>query len=442
MPYTMSTKQLSIVNQKPIALTYDSFPIYKVPGHIKYEETNHTSSVPSMASPMGNTNRIDIEPANDDFYVIEELYLDWLATNSSGTEAPTFLNVFSTIQEVVLKINGSIVDHLKGQNDIICAVSDYLHEHADYVTHALGRCRSENANTYNGETVAVSSTLQFSLPMTVLFPFLKGLAVGGKDSKVWKITFEVTFTSNTNTASSLTFSVKSNTTSNAYSTNLTYSNIQIRNCFYRPSSEVRDLVLQRVGARMYRIAHENVTQTVAWNTINTDYTRINLNTTFTKSIKNIRGMYVFIDVPAARTAFNDADSAELWSGAAYIGVKILHSGRVILDHSNAVNDLKKRRDYNRLVHKKMWGKELPLAVMTESDNLPRYYFLETFIDLTNVEVFDQHELAVSSLNNMENIEIQLYCASALGASVQLHTVLEYVEEIQHDGKGNYRQANL
>jgi hypothetical protein len=72
----MSTKQLSITGQKAIALTYDSYPVYKVPGHVKYEEISITANVPSMAAPQGNVNRVELAPANDD--IIDELYLEWL----------------------------------------------------------------------------------------------------------------------------------------------------------------------------------------------------------------------------------------------------------------------------------------------------------------------------------------------------------------------------
>jgi hypothetical protein len=210
----------------------------------------------------------------------------------------------------------------------------------------------------------------------------------------------------------------------------------------RPSAQAAPLVMARVAPRLFRVAHETRVTSCAWNTINTDNQKFNMRTLWSPH-DNVRGIYVYIENPAARTAYNDANACEYFSGPSYIGYKLLHNQKILVDHSDSVADLKKRRDYVQRVQNNMWAKPLPIECLSASNSLSNFYLFMTYLDLTNIEVFDQHEMAMTSINSaLENLSIELYCAGAIGSAVNLYTTLEYVQEISNDGKGNFNTPSL
>lgn len=438
----MSTKTISFTGAKPYGLTYDQFPIYKLNAGLgtKYEEVSTTASTPSLSPPYASVLRVDIDYNNDDFFQIDEHFLDFNCVNASATEAPTFMNTYGTMQGVRVLFNNVEVDNCKNYQEIQCRVSNYLREHSDNPTSAIARFSGSSSSYYACETVAVSSTVQFNIPMSVLFPWIKGFVIGGS-GMVKRFQYEITFAQNYGSASANGVFVKSNTASNAYSTNLSYTNIGIRQVIVRPQPEARQALLSRVTPKLMRIAHEAKVKSLVWNTTVTDMTTFSLKTDWS-SHSNVRGLIVFIEAPTEKTAYNDADNGKVYSGATIIGYKIRYNGTEVLNHS-IVSEVRKRKCYSMAVLKKQWDKEMPLEVLNRSSGLADNYFFETYIDLQNIAILEAHEGIIAGVNTDNNIQIDVICmgAVAAGGVVNLYGMLEYVEEIVQDGKGNYKVMN-
>lgn len=434
----MSTKTLAITGAKPYGLTYDQYPIYRINAGqgTKYEEVITTASTPSLSPPYASVLRVDIDYNFDDFVQINEHYLDWNAVNSSATEAPTFKNAYALISSIKVLFNNVVVDECKNADEIFCRVSNYLREHADNVSQAIAYFRNDTTPTYTGDSFPVSSTTNFQLPLSVLLPWLKGFVIGGS-AQVRKLQYEITFQQNYSSITGNGAFVVSNTTSNAYSTNLSYTNISIRQALMRPQPEARQSLLSRMTPKIMRIGHEAKVKTVSWTNLNTDMTTFSLKTDWSHH-KNVRGMIVYITCPALITAYNDTDCCKVFSGAQYIGYKVRYNGSEVLNHSVAVADLKKRKNYSMLVQKNLWEAELPLEVINRTDGLADYYLAETYIDLQNISVHNSHETIIAGVSTDTNIQVDFYCVGSIGAVCNITNMLEYVEEIMHDGKGNYK----
>jgi hypothetical protein len=210
---------------KPIGYDYNSTPVHVV-GTSNYEQKTFSCTPPTLSLAQGSNTSIELTWASDDVYMVEDLVLEWVATNSDPTNAPTFKNLFQTLASVKLIINGNEASYIMDQYQIQAKVSLFLSQYAENPYNKLVECRQENGTTLNGDSIAVSSTQNFAIPLMWLFPELKNFTVNA--SGIYKIKFDVSFQNNQGSTSTNGYFVVSNTTGNAYSTNLVYSQIQLR----------------------------------------------------------------------------------------------------------------------------------------------------------------------------------------------------------------------
>ena len=428
----MSTKALSASGQKAYGLTMDQYMIFRVPGGNVLEELSTTAANPSMSPPYNSTVRIENRYSHDDKFEIKEMWLDFDGINSA-VDSAIFKNEFEIMQSCRLLINNSEVDYVRNLNEVSLRVSNWVRDHANNLEESLAYARNETAYTFNGLTLAAGATTPVRLPMSVLFPFLKNLVIN-EQTAITSIMFEITFTANYGTAATNTRFVVSTSTVNAYSTNLTYSNIQIRQEVMRPLAQNRKLYLTKVAPKMLRYAHETKPITCDWSSTGVRVASISLLNDFSFH-SNCRGIHLFFDDPSERTAYNDAESCRKYSGPGFIGYKILKDGKELIDHSVAA-DTKKRKIMSMNTQKSMYSTDAPLQVINASDNLTLFYWCDTFIDFQNLDVHGEHESVIAGIPTTTNIEIQVYPASTKGSAVNLYAVLEYTEEITHT-KGNY-----
>ena len=121
----MSTKYLNSGENK-VAETYAGSDIIVLSSVVQEELTYF--SVPPSSSALGSVHRVEVNIAQNDAYCLEKIYLDHDFVNSSGTEAPTFQNVFLTISEIKCLVNNIIFKEYKNQEEIFLAVADYLRQ--------------------------------------------------------------------------------------------------------------------------------------------------------------------------------------------------------------------------------------------------------------------------------------------------------------------------
>ena len=288
-------------------------------------------------------------------------------------------------------------------------------------------------------TVTTNGVQYFTIPMTVLFPFLKGFVI---NKQVLQLDFEVVFARNSQSLVNSGY-ILSNTTSNAYDSNISYNNIRMNL-----------LLTNQLDARLYKNVFTNSLLlskwetkvfTQSWNTVTNgqgggngtigDNLQLDLSNVWGKHTK-ILGVLVFIQ-EASVPAFNDASACKFYSGASYIGFNVL-SNSTLITNLNTTPDLKVQRlryalDFNM----RRYGKELPLALYDPANDINKIYSPETYIDLANVKVDEKEEYPVAGISNfVKDIEIDLFCTGSVNASCNIYCMLNYVELGTFDSNNN------
>ena len=416
------------------------------------EEKSYQFVVPSISNPAGNQTRISLTfPSTMNNYRVEDMYMTWQAVNTSTTLAPTFRNVFMLFDTVKCLLNQVETYYLMDRYQIMSNVSDYLRNYneSEY-WNQLSRFRYEagSAKTCNGEQIPLATTVNsvttngvqyFTIPMTVLFPFLKGLIV---NKQVTQLDFEIVFARNSQSLVNAGY-ILSNTTANAYDANISYNNIRM-NLLLTNQTDMRlfknvftnTLLLSKWETKVFTQSWNNVTNGVnGGNGTAGDTLQLDLSNVWGKHTK-ILGVLVFIqetNVPA----FNDASACKFFSGSKYIGFNVLSNSTNIVN-LNTTPDLNVQRlRYALDFNKRRYGKELPLALFDPTNDINKIYSPETYIDLAAVRVDETDEYPVAGVSNfVKDIEIDLFCCSAINASCNIYCMLNYVELGTFDGSNN------
>lgn len=415
------TKNLAKQNVKPSTETFDGYNVYEI-GKSQYGEISNQFSIPSMASPQGNQTRVELTWPSSARYRVDDMFLNFTATNASATEAPTFKNIFCIFDKVVCLVNKREACTLNDRQAIRSAVNMYLRSLPPAeIYQQLQRWRTEAGSGLVGEQVPVSSILNFTIPLFVLFPFLKGFII---NQQVQRLEFEITFATNFGSLANGEF-VLSNTTSNAYGTNLSYSDIRLKTIY----SQHDDIRLYKSVFPTVMLLEKWETKAIvtSWTTVQTDMINIDLASVWGKR-KKILGIACSIYSPSLVTAYNDTDCCKLYSGADVIGYKIKSNSRAIVELNETTKHRIERKRYSLDFNKRRFGHELPVEVVTLSTDLARLYMPETYIDLSNIEVQAHDEIPVSGISNSEkDIEIEFYCTGSVNASCTFYAVLHYLE---------------
>jgi hypothetical protein len=151
---------------------------------------------------------------------------------------------------------------------------------------------------------------------------------------------------------------------------------------------------------------------------------LNLANDLTKRDR-ILGLFVWGFDVAGATAYNDAQSCQMFSGPSYFGYQVKSRSNINVDHLDAVGDLQKRRKYMDEYFMKRFGHNVDMEITTLSTNLGRHHIFGTYIDLSNV-YNDEDAVSFSGRNNEQNdIEIIISCAQAVSANCNIYIMPEY-----------------
>lgn len=426
----MTTRLLVKQNSKPLGENYRGNDLHNV-GKSQLEEITVQCTPPSISNPAGNVSRVELTWSNSDKYIIDDLILQWTATNSDATNAPTWLNNFLTIDSIKLLLNKTEILYIMDRYQLMSILSLYLRQYGSHeILQQLQKCRQATSG-YAGDSVAVSGTQYFYLPLTWLWPCLQGFII---NDGVKFIDIEITFATNYGSVLNGQF-VVSNTTDNAYGSNLTYSNIAIKQVLsrhydarlYKHINPIV-LLLDKFDTKIYNRS---------WATAQTDNFSISLSNEFPKRSR-ILGLMVYAQSTALITAYNDADAALYYSGAGYIGFKVKSNSRTIIDLSSTTQDLQQRRRYDLDFNRKRFSAELPQEIIAGSSNLGKIYIPQTYIDLSNIDVENScHQVPISGISNYDkDIDVELFCTGSINSSTNIYCMLHYIELVTVDGKGN------
>lgn len=415
------THLLRKIGQKPYGEGYDGEDIF-IMAPTQYEEVEYSCVPPSIATPQGVNTIFNLIHTGTDVFRVTGLYLQWTATNSDPTNAPKFLNPYLTLQKITLKINNKEVCNHADRQAIMAQVSDYVKNFSqDELYVQLQKFRTETGTTLAGESIPVSGTQYFSLDLMVLFPILRNYI---PNHLIRQITVEAFFAENNSSLLNGLY-VVSNTANNAYSTNISYSNIRVKMCkhwhteaaLYKHLNPVR-LLVPKWETKTF--SHQSWT--------GSETLTIDLNTVFTRRSR-ILGLNVFIISPAAITAYNDADAALYYSGPAQIGYKILSRSKALVE-LNGASKAHERRRYLIDTHKRRYDQFMPQEVISDSSNLNKIYYMSTYIDFSQIDVARNDDYGVGGINNdVKDIEVILYSESNINAACNVYVVLHYLEVV-------------
>ena len=434
----MSSKTYAMTGKKPMGFTNADFPVYDAGRDSYYEEVTHAAAITNINPVSGSVVRIDVRSSLNERYIQDELYLEFTVQNSSATESPTFRNIWSILSAIELKFKSNKIDYCDNTEEILVRVQDHLAQYGRDLVVELNKCRTETT-TYTGENAPVSSSALFvSLPLSWIFGILYRLKF--PTNGIDEMSIQVTFQRDFGTAQDNGLYVTSNTTSNAYGTNLSFLNVQCRQCLVRPSDPAMYALVSPRYLRIasQRVQFENFNMTTASSNI---LQRVNLRLDFANR-SLVRRLFVAVNPKTLRTAYNDADNCTWISGFSAIGFYVQTNGKRMVDYTGTdAGTTQRLKKYQLAVHEKYYDNEPPLEYVTRSDALSTVIMpFQTQIDLAGMlTCWEQHETLVAGVSTNANIEIGFTVRSATAGLTggQLNLLLEYVDVIEWDGKSNY-----
>lgn len=424
----MSVQKLLSQNVASVGSSYDNKDYYLV-GPSLYYSSVFSSQPNILALSQGNViNHVQdfVEP-----WEIRGLKLQYDAVNSS-TDSAIFKNAWTRINYAKCFANNQEVQHIQDLYQIREAVSTFLEgiPQAEIYTE-LAKHRNETTATNAGEQYTASSTTFHQIDMLVLFPWLRGIITN--ISGLNKLSFEIGFNPNSSTPAINNLFVQSSTTNNAYSSNLTLSNIQMKFDYVKHTDS--RMLKQMPNTVMYVCKQmSKIYPNKSWTNIGTDGLTINLFNDFSPVGRCVALSTLFYN-NTANSAYNSADSCKFRSGPAIAGFTIKRGSEILVDYQGAKN-LHNRQEY--FLNSRKWrnGTDLPLEVLNDASDLFEYYQSFKF-DLTNIietSATDPETALSGRPNNTNDYEINLTCASSISANVNIIAVLHYLEIFQLDPK--------
>ena len=382
---------------------------------------------PNTCGPSSNP-RCDLIFANSDEYNLNELYLEFTMNNLDAAVSQQVFNPWLLFSEMKLSINNSEVQYLDNTEKIWLAQAAYYKRFDDSAfkgaLQELFPTNFTNGLT-TGETVAPLTGVTFSLPLFVVFPYIKDIS---RSQGVSRLSLEVRFQTNTGTPASIGRFITSSTTANCWTAaTVNFTNVQLRQSVIKNS----DPYLRSVPNPVMPIEmHEDCAFALSWNSA-TDTKRLQLGQEFSHHAR-CHGISVYIRDDARVTTYNDADSGgRVFSGINLFGIELRYKSRSIVKYDTAP-EANKRLNYYRKNQIARYG-QCNTNRLNGADNSSVFWMPTTFIDLQNVAIADYDgERLYSGLSNADG-SLELILTNNTGAfstACVLYVVLHYYE-FQH-----------
>lgn len=429
----MSTKQLAQKGVAPFSLTNEGYPVYKFGGLNTIEEAKFSSSL-TKTTPSGSTAIIECRVANSDknSLIIDD-FLDFKVDNTN-TNSAIWKSPYHRFSSIRMLWDNEEVDYVRNLDEIVLRYNKWWLEHCgnqDDIDKQFPYLRRLETNSLVGDTdTTATNNMLCSIPLFVLFPYMKNMSNGF----VNVITYEIRFADNTSTIVGNTAFVQSSDTSNAYNDLITYKDIKIRRVFNRLQTGA---LLEKPMLKNLVTKHEIKRESVRFDSVGANVAVFKFSDFAWH--QTVKKCCLWVDAPADRTTYNDADASKLYSGPRYIGWKIVKDGKDLLDYSLPVEHLKARRDYQQQILENEHDNKAILKVINNTDDFAKLHLGTqlSMVDFTNINVFEQHEAVLNGPSRDENIELWVYVGEALSAgnNVNLNCAMEYVEEIVKTDRG-------
>lgn len=413
---------------------FESEDIYQIGTAPRNEELRDDVITQSITSVSGATIVYNINHQfESELYRTKKMNLEINFVNSSGTDAPTMKNPWAAFKTLQVQIDELKLPELD-THQILLQVADSLNQQdtVSKVYKHMSNFRTEIGETLNGETIGTSSSLLISYDLFLVFPFLKDYINQGYFKQV---SFKIVMQDSVATAATLCKFFVSNTTSIPYSTNITISTMKM----VRLVQYTNESVLLKEPSNITLVypnfkSCSEVYTSKSWNVPGTDKLIVDLNKVFLP-YDIIQGVSFSLFPTGLISAYNDADSCKFYSGAKYVGYKILWKNRVILDLTGDAN--KQRRYEAQIDHfKNKYASDIPNSCLTYGDNLAFFYYQNlTYVDFNLLKTESQDDFPVSGIHNkLKEYTVEFTCETAVSTNCELFVHLHIFQGLRNTGK--------
>lgn len=386
-----------------------------------HERESSTFCNPSDGGPS-SLFRLDQPFSIDDEFNLNDLHFEYEHHNLDATLSQTVFNPYTLFNNVKLLINNQEVCYYDSADAVYAAQSDHWNKFSgeELKREVLKIFPSCITSLTTGETIAPTTYKKFSLPMSVIFPFMKNIS---RSQGVSKISIEVQMRPNTNTTSSIASFIKSSTTNNPYtSSTIAFKNVQFRMI----TTKHTDASLRAVPAPiMFVPRYETRTYTQDWNS-NAAQRRIQLSQEFSHHTL-CHQVKVWAYNKNAITTYNHADAGKIDSDFGLFGYQVKYKSRDIINFPN-VDDKNKRAQYHLFNQENRYGKVNPTFV--DGSGEYKYWSPQTLIDFQGIHHHSLESIEGHSGLSNAGSEIEIVLTNAVdggtyGTNVDLKTVLCY-----------------
>jgi hypothetical protein len=425
-------------NAQPAAHSFDGKSFYIVSPSNKFESL-YSCSPPLVSLATGSNFQFEKQFVTSDANsMFHDMVLQFQVTNSAADDC-VFYNLYDIISSIKLIINNEEIEHIQTQSDMIARLSEVLGKEKN-IWNSTTKFRNETTHSIStGEVFTNSATSYHQLSMFNVFPYLRNFAlVNGINSMRIEVQLQTSAG-----LENLKF-CQSSTVNDAYGSNLTLSNIEMK-LVYSKVSDGR--LFKTVNPVM--IVPKTITKrflSKSWNVPDSDNLVINFFNDYTRFLTGVRGLSVFLYDNSTATAYNSASAAKYQSGPDIFGFELKSGSNVLIDlkHSGK-HHLQARKRYMSDTFENRHAQLMLEEHLNKTSNLDEYFMRNsTYIDLSNVQEDDESpSYALSGRPNSDSdLELTLWCASAVSTNVNIYCVLHYDEIMSIDPRNGIRKLSL
>ena len=227
----MSFKLLKMNSDNKIkqGMNYLNEDIYLASGRTYFRYIRTTIGSGSMQNPLGMNVSVKLDHATDyEAKRLKACILKMSINNTSTTNAPTFKNMFNIFEKIKFTADHNLKVELTRQQ-LILLYAEHLSNYANPEQRQLEllKIRTENGDTYAGETVPIAGSLSVELDLTPVMPtILQNQVFGGGKGAYSALEIEFFFSPDTGNPATMCGYVTSSDVNNAWTNaNITLSNM-------------------------------------------------------------------------------------------------------------------------------------------------------------------------------------------------------------------------
>ena len=440
--------QANMNNQKlkpPMSLDFEG--IYYVNGESLEQRLNHTTFSTVSGVKLGNTVTCDVKFNSKHIELEKEWYVYFTLSTADATNHPRFFNdCYTIIDQVELTLNDGS-EKWKYEEPWMIELQRSTELKEKVKNRSLSEWRAKSDIDWNGLTgvqVTDAAAQPFYFDLFAMFPRLRNTVM---NNFIDNMQIKIRFRASPSTVAEACRICQSNTTSNAYNSQITINDVK----FYRVFDIIRDpktYLRPPLGDVIFPIArYERVpVENISWNVAGTDKYSFSIHEKF----KNPFMQSIIAYVEDIGVAYNDSNAQKKFSGHAYIKWSIAEQDgdRKEMNFTSTNTQFTSSeltrflRAYEIQFQENQYGEHLPLSCHTNSDDTNKYLVNMTEIPMNNIKIHDQAFDYISQYNSaLKYYNVVLECAGAVSANCNIWLIAKYYDLYKLDGQRRLVKIN-